>query len=72
MIYDLDGTAIATVHLQDGDKYDNYYGNRHLLAAAPDLYAALESLCEVAIDPDDVMERMAKARAVLAKARGEA
>jgi len=41
-------------------------GNKHLIAAAPDLYEALEGLLISAYP-----EAEAKARAALAKARGE-
>ena len=47
------------------DKHDAY-----LIAAAPDLYAALQALCECG-GIDDGEDVFAKANAALAKARGE-
>ena len=48
--------------------------NAHLIAAAPDLYAALDALCdrEGDDDLDAVRAKWAAGRAALAKARGEA
>jgi hypothetical protein len=72
MIYDSDGTAIATVHLLDGDKYDLYYGNRRILAAAPDMYDALEALVPLLPGgPTTSHPAVVAAEAALAKARGE-
>ena len=48
--------------------------NAHLIAAAPDLLAALEDMLNLTLDEDDiaVSSRIAKARAAIAKAKGEA
>lgn len=49
--------------------------NAHLIAAAPELYAALQACCEEAFDTETTTARMVEirrtARAALAKARGE-
>jgi hypothetical protein len=56
--------------LSDGD----IVANARLIAAAPDLLAALEDMLNLTLDEDDiaVSSRIAKARAVIAKAKGEA
>ena len=48
--------------------------NARLIAAAPDLLAALEDMLNLTLDEDDiaVSSRIAKARAAIAKAKGEA
>ena len=46
--------------------------NARLIAAAPDLLEALESLCGHTDEGMMFSERAAKARAAIAKARGEA
>jgi hypothetical protein len=55
---------------------DEVKANAHLIAAAPDLYEALEDLiclCEVGLKSDyDINAELADARTALAKARGEA
>ena len=47
--------------------------NAHLIAAAPEMYEALEQCLErlEVIDPARLSNRIANAKAVLAKARGE-
>ena len=56
--------------LTDGD----IVANARLIAAAPDLLAALEDMLNLTLDEDDiaVSSRIAKARAAIAKAIGEA
>jgi hypothetical protein len=56
--------------LSDGD----IVANARLIAAAPDLLAALEDMLNLTLDEDDiaVSSRIAKARAAIAKAKGEA
>lgn len=48
--------------------------NARLIAAAPDLLAALEDMLNLTLDEDDiaVSSRIIKARAAIAKAKGEA
>ena len=61
----------------DGHSDDECEANAHLIAAAPDLYEALDALeYQLGGETDAVKRRFAdvrsKARAALAKARGEA
>ena len=80
------GRPIACVHGEWGDAPDMIYGevrqeqidaNARLIAAAPELYEALEAMvaawhtryCDDGPDLDEIEQR---ARAALAKARGEA
>ena len=63
--------------IDDGAGVESPEANAHLIAAAPDLYAALKELYDVlyaAIDGDRVwtMDMQQAARDALAKARGEA
>jgi hypothetical protein len=76
------GYAYSFVAISTGEDYGGYYGdnadvdlqkkaNAHLIAAAPDLYEALENLLN---DPgDDYIKtrHWDAARAALAKARGD-
>jgi len=73
-IHTADGFIVATVN-PFASSFDNgeHVANQHLLAAAPELLAALERLCRVAsvelgITRPDVIEQ---AKAAIAKARGE-
>lgn len=52
-----------------GHPYD--FANAQLIAAAPDLYAALETLVGWFADDDYDFQKLDDARAALAKARGE-
>lgn len=67
------GEAVALMpNWLDSDPMDELRANAHLIAAAPDMYAALAEYVEI-IDrvhlPDD--DNVRKARAALRKARGE-
>jgi len=72
---DWGGFATVVTRL-DGDENDSVEGlaNARLIAAAPDLLAALEDMLNLTLDEDDiaVSSRIAKARAAIAKAKGEA
>ena len=72
--------AVATVHMPTWMHAAEPWANAHLIAAAPDLYAALEAVAAT-IDPAalieddhpqrDQAEALLQAIAALAKARGE-
>lgn len=64
--YGSTGRYIASVHGDDAEAEDN----AHLIAAAPDLYAALE-MAQLWLDVDGRFD-MQGINAALAKARGEA
>lgn len=75
------GNVLAIVYLGgDGAVYydrDSVVANAHLIAAAPDLYAALENLVtKLVIDDEEGLieyaEPIIAARLALAKAQGEA
>jgi hypothetical protein len=59
-----------------GPQYDHQHANAHLIAAAPDLYAALERTLNFIENAEGelgiVLDSGSAARAALAKARGEA
>ena len=64
------GYEVAEVYSDDCDR-DEALANAHLIAAAPDLYAALDGLLGL-LDAGSLYEPQAyAARAALAKARGE-
>ena len=52
----------------------DHEANARLIAAAPDMLAALEDMLNLTLDEDDiaVSSRIAKARAAIAKTKGEA
>ena len=65
------GYEVAEVYSDDCDRYEAM-ANAHLIAAAPDLYAALDGLLGL-LDSGSLYEPQAyAARAALAKARGQA
>ena len=65
------GYEVAEVYSDDCDR-DEAMANAHLIAAAPDLYAALDGLLGL-LDAGSLYEPQAyAARAALAKARGQA
>lgn len=77
--------AIATVHIDNGKcvsqggndcpPLEEAKANAHLIAAAPDLYAALEALQRRIVEADlwhGQEDELSAASAALAKARGEA
>lgn len=67
-----DGDAIAAVFFNPTSGLG--WKDAHLIAAAPELYAALEALIEEAVDVwdyDPDYKHIADARAALAKARGD-
>ena len=51
-------------------RQENGMANAHLIAAAPDLYEALEAMLDECVD-DEFAPHVMDARAALAKARGE-
>ena len=51
-------------------RQENGMANAHLVAAAPDLYEALEAMLDECVD-DEFAPHVMDARAALAKARGE-
>jgi hypothetical protein len=67
---------IANVHNQPYYNWqvDESLANAHLIAAAPDLLAALEAIAEGCSFPADDVQRAVRdrARAAIAKAKGEA
>ncbi len=69
-----DGLASVWVRLQNKDMdSDEGVANAHLIAAAPDLYAALAEIMHMRSTAAGVTREAAdRARAALAKARGEA
>ena len=65
------GYEVAEVYSDDCDR-DEAMANAHLIAAAPDLYAALDGLLGL-LDAGSLYEPQAyAARAALTKARGQA
>jgi hypothetical protein len=71
------GYPLATVHKdpKHGFTADRARANARLIAAAPDLLAALENLLnpiEKGWKVDDMTVRIEEARAAIAKARGDA
>ncbi len=75
VVVDTFGGSVACVYRDMGENEPPREANAHLIAAAPDLYAALEALHRAtAILPasmDEPGSPQALARAALAKARGE-
>ena len=84
------GYAYSFVAISTGEDYGGYYGdnadvdlqkkaNAHLIAAAPDLYEALEELNDWIFNPgpeedeteESVLATFEKVKAALAKARGD-
>ena len=73
--------AYVNSDLHGGDVFlltDEEYATAHLIAAAPDMYEALEGLLEIYTEghrreftPGDRKVRADRARAALSKARGE-
>ena len=63
-----------TVPLMDLSFYaenERYEDDAHLIASAPDLYEALELMCDLSETCDVDWDEINEAREVLAKARGE-
>lgn len=69
---DGEGGKVASVWAGFGTHFDwvEAKANAHLIESAPDMLAALESLCGVYDGYDDVPLYVTKARAAIAKARG--
>ena len=71
------GRIVAMTHAEDAiDVSDEERANAALLAAAPDLLAALENMVRfeaiaTGLHPVDVIDIWPKARAAIARARGE-
>lgn len=68
MVVECPQSNLITLLLPDDNK--NYVDDAHLIAAAPDLYAALELLLSAQGQMEEKAIKMAKV--ALAKARGEA
>lgn len=77
------GELLATAYAMDRDRlegrdfYETAQHNAHLIAAAPDLYEALDNLAmaaefQIALGDKAWIEMHGVAKAALAKARGEA
>jgi hypothetical protein len=64
------GNAVNT----EGKLYDDSVENLTAILATEDMLAALEDMLNLTLDEDDiaVSSRIAKARAAIAKAKGEA
>ena len=74
-IRDAQGEHIAHVcDLDDGVANDYLYeaiANARLMAAAPDLLAALRALCDICEDDDQYPQHTEAARAAIARATGD-
>jgi hypothetical protein len=72
-VIDRRGCAVAKVQEMPGQDCGEVEANASLLSAAPDMLAALEELLADKYLSDPInADRMAKARAAIAKAKGEA
>jgi hypothetical protein len=73
-VMDARGRNVARAHCGGsyGVKLDEAEAHARLIAAAPDLLAALEDMLNLTLDEDDiaVSSRIAKARAAINKSRG--
>lgn len=71
-VIDRNASTVAAIHLDDGDS-DIYEADAHLIAAAPELLAALIELEQLvtAHIPDEAENWARNARAAIAKAKGE-
>lgn len=66
------GDTVAMVATKDKFPFDNLTANAHLIAAAPELYEALECVLGLITPEYEESPMIAFAKAVLSKARGEA
>ena len=63
------GMTTPVAYIEEYDWPENHVANAHLIAAAPELYETLEEVIRISDRKHDAWD---KAKAALAKARGEA